>query len=83
MTNGEKFLFLTSSFLLGCILAKNNSKKTVIKHNPTINQYLNRLKEFFDSENIDRIEDEFLNLVDFGINPNAAFDAVTWDGDLN
>jgi len=83
MTNGEKFFLLTSSFLLGCLLAKNTSKKNVYINSPTINQYLNRLKEFFDIDNIDEIEDEFLNLIDFGINPGAAFDAVTLDRGFN
>jgi len=83
MTNGEKFFLVNTFFLLGCLLAKNNIKNVKEKNDPTINQYLNRLKEFFDNENIDQIEDHFLTLVDFGINPNAAFDSLTWNGELS
>lgn len=83
MKNGDKFFFMTTFFLIGCLLAKNNVKKDKQRENPTLSQYLNRLKEFFDQEKIDEVEDQFLNLVDFGINPNAAFDSIIWNGDLN
>jgi len=44
--------------------------------NPTINQYLNRLREFFEVDILDQAEDEFLTLVDFGLSPNSAFEST-------
>lgn len=78
MKNGEKIVFLTFMFLLGSKLGKANSKKKLIQKNndPSIAQYLNRLVEFYPNYQLDYIEDEFLTLVDFGLSPSDAFNAV-------
>jgi len=78
MKNGEKIVFLTFMFLLGSKLGKANSKKKLMQKNsdPSITQYLNRLVEFYPNYQLDYIEDEFLTLVDFGLSPSDAFNAV-------
>lgn len=85
MKNGDKFIFTLSLVAIGYAIGQHKSKKMLEHHkkNPTIAQYLNRLKEFYDESNIDKIEDEFLSLVDFGIEPMYAFEAVTFNGELN
>ena len=78
MKNGEKIVFLTFMFLLGSKLGKANSKKKLMQKNsdPSIAQYLNRLVEFYPNYQLDYMEDEFLTLVDFGLSPSDAFNAV-------
>jgi hypothetical protein len=68
------------------VIARNISIKSVKKmthKDPTIGQYLNRLVEFFDSEKIDQAQDEFLNMIDFGVMPQDAFGILTFSGELN
>lgn len=79
MKNGEKALFIFIMFTVGSLIGKSNSKKKIIEKSkePNIGQYLNRLIEFYDSNSIDIIEDEFLNMVDFGMSPQSAFSAMT------
>lgn len=48
------------------------------KANPSIHQYLNRLVEFFDAYSIDKAQDEFLTMVDFGLYPHEAFEIITY-----
>ena len=85
MTNGEKVLFVSTFFLLGCLLSKSKNDQTRRNNiiDPTINQYINRLKEFFNEDILDKVEEEFLSLVELGLNPNSAFDAVTEFGEIN
>ena len=40
-------------------------------------------KEFFNEDLLDKVEEEFLSLVELGLNPNSAFDAVTEFGEIN
>jgi len=65
----------TTYIVLNCANKKNNNKNI---NSPTIAQYLNRLIEFFDSDSIDLAEDNFLNLVDFGISLNGAFESTVF-----
>lgn len=78
MKNGNKLTFLLFMFLLGSNIGRASSKKHLNKKekDPSINQYLNRLIEFYPDYQLDYIEDEFLTLVDFGISPKEAFNAV-------
>lgn len=58
---------------------KSSMKKLeATKANPSIHQYLNRLVEFFDMTNIDKAQDEFLTMVDFGLYPHEAFEIITY-----
>jgi len=79
MKNGEKTLFIFMMFALGSLIGKSQSKKKIVEKSkePNVAQYLNRLIEFYDSNTLDIVEDEFLNLVDFGMSPKNAFGAVT------
>jgi hypothetical protein len=85
MTNGEKILFVSTFFLLGCLLSKNENNQTKRKNivDPTISQYINRLKEFFNEDILDKVQEEFLSLVELGLSPSSAFDAVTEFGEIN
>ena len=73
-----KNTFIITSFFVGMLISRNKSKNALNKkkYDPTLNQYMNRLREFFDMENLDKMEDEFLCLIDFGLNPNDAFETV-------
>jgi len=79
MKNGEKAAFLLAMFAIGSVVGRLNSQKKLVQKNnqPNIGQYLNRLTEFYGSNAIEYAEDEFLNLVDFGMSPQSAFTAVT------
>ncbi len=85
MKNGDKLAFVFSMFLLGAFIGKNKSKKKLISAqlDPTIPQYLNRLLEFYDTNLLSQAEDEFLNLVDFGLSPKNAFLSLIQDGELH
>lgn len=78
MKSGEKFLLHATAFTIGVLLSRKLSYKNlnIKNNNPTIVQYLNRLSEFFENNNLDKAEDEFLTLVDFGISPTSAFESV-------
>lgn len=73
---------LAVSIICGIYLAKRISLKSIDnkKYEPSLAQYLNRLKEFYDSEIMDLAEDKFLNFVDFGISPSAAFEILIEEG---
>lgn len=79
MKNGEKAVFILAMFAIGSVIGRLNSQKKIkqIINQPNIGQYLNRLTEFYDSNVIEYVEDEFLNLVDFGMSPQNAFCAIT------
>ena len=85
MTNGEKILFVSTFFLLGCLLSKNENNQTKRKNivDPTIYQYINRLKEFFNEDILDKVQEEFLSLVELGLSPSSAFGTVTEFGEIN
>jgi hypothetical protein len=62
---------------------KNSNKLKAVKKDPSINQYLNRLTEFFTDEDLNNAKKEFLNMIDFGMYPKSAFGVLTFDGELN
>lgn len=68
------------------VVARHISMKKInnmTEKDPSVGQYLNRLIEFFDSENIEKAQDEFLNMIDFGVMPQDAFGILVFSGDLN
>lgn len=83
MKIGKNTLLITSLFV-GVLIAQNKSRHSLNnkEYDPTLTQYLNRLREFFDIENLDKMEDEFLCLIDFGLNANDAFNTVTSLGEF-
>ena len=72
MKNGNKLFLFINLLAAGYTLGQNRSKKMSEEHrkNPTLHQYLNRFKEFF-------------NLIDFGMSPEMAFESITFNGELN
>lgn len=84
--NGNKFKkTLIFATVFSILVAKVISDKKLQKINkdPTVGQYLNRLTEFFEHESLDYMQDEFLNLVQFGVYPKDAFSIVVFNGELN
>ena len=73
---------LVASAICAIYIAKTISSKSIEekKIQPSLAQYLNRLKEFYDTEIIDLAEDKFLNFIDFGISPSAAFEILVEEG---
>ena len=85
MKSGNKLFFFINLLAIGYTLGQNRSKKMSEEHrkNPTLHQYLNRFKEFFNEDRIESIEQEFFNLIDFGMSPEMAFESITFNGELN
>lgn len=89
--SGESFnkgikMSLCAALAVALIVSQKISTKklkTIYSQDPTINQYLNRLVEFFDTQRIDQAEDEFLNMIDFGVLPRDAFSILVFNGELN
>jgi len=81
MKNGSKYIALAASFLVINMYKKLSKNKLIEKENiPRLDQYLNRLTEFYSAEELDLAEDEFLTLVDFGLSPQRAFASLIEDG---
>jgi len=85
MKSGKLKLILTVSFISGWYISKCLSEKSLVKNiaSPSIMQYLNRFKEFYSSDSLGHIEKEFINLVNLGMSPSGAFDAIVFSGELN
>lgn len=79
MKTGDKALIFFTMFFIGAIIGKKCSAKKLEQYSdqPSIFQYLNRLIEFYPISDIQVIEKEFLNLIDFGLSPQSAFSAMT------
>lgn len=73
-----KAALLCSVGIVAIAVGAEISRKKLINLNrgPSIQQYLNRLIEFSDTDSLDMYEDQFLTMVDFGSTLNEAFDAV-------
>lgn len=76
---------LVAGFVVGLLVSRffSSRKLELLKKDPTVNQYLNRLVEFFSDDSLPRAQDEFLTMVDFGVYPKDAFKILTFDGELN
>jgi hypothetical protein len=74
----HKVFFLSSASIISTIIISELSRKKIadLNRTPSIQQYLNRLIEFSDSESLDKFEDQFLTMVDFGSSLSDAFDTV-------
>lgn len=81
MKSGNRYLALFASFLVINLYKKVSKNKLIQEENiPRLDQYLNRLTEFYSSEELDLAEDQFLTLVDFGLSPERAFASLVEDG---
>jgi hypothetical protein len=87
-TNGKSFRTLLKLTCVGIVamtlvISRSRSKKSLDKlsKDPTLVQYLNRLIEFFEPEQLPYAEDDFLTMVDFGVYPHEAFRIVTHVGE--
>lgn len=82
MKIGYKHIFVFGIGIAYIVYRKNNFNSIKQKNNePNIGQYLNRFTEFFDVKYLDIAEDNFLNLIDFGMSPKAAFLAIIDTGE--
>ena len=80
MMNGKAFSLILGFFAVGLAVGlsnKNNFSKNIGPSycTATIDQYLNRLKEFFLND-VDTAKKEFFELLDMGINPSDCFEIV-------
>jgi hypothetical protein len=73
---------IITSLVIGFVSIKFMSNKSIKEKitRPSLAQYLNRLKEFYDHEIMYLVEDKFLTFVDFGISPEAAFEILIEEG---
>lgn len=88
MNGDKKSFFLKASIValgIGILYSRRNSYKKLanLKDDPTVGQYLNRLIEFFSDDSLDRAQEEFLDMIDFGVYPKDAFKILTFNGELN
>lgn len=63
---------------LAILIFQNRSKSMLdrYKEYPSIRQYLNRFPEFFEKGIIEKSENHFLSLIDYGFDPEIAFKLV-------
>lgn len=76
MKNGKPLLLLSISLFIFIFQKKSMNNLDRYKEYPLINQYVNRLKEFFEFDQIKKEETNFLSLIDHGLDPKEAFDAI-------
>lgn len=75
-----------SVLILGAIVYSQTKSLNKLKLNTSdisIQQYLNRLTEFFNENELPNVKREFLGMIEFGMYPKNAFKILTFDGELN
>lgn len=73
-------------FIIGGLMFFQSKSSKKLKNNckdASIQQYINRLTEFFDSDQMHLVRKEFLEMIDYGLYPKNAFKILTFDGELN
>ena len=77
MMNGKSISIIAGLFVIGLALGTNHKKKFVNQHvstnTITIDQYMNRLSEFF-IDDINNAKGNFFELLDMGLNPSDCFE---------
>ena len=75
--NGKSISIIAGLFVIGLALGTNHKKKFVNQHvstnTITIDQYMNRLSEFF-IDDINNAKGNFFELLDMGLNPSDCFE---------
>jgi hypothetical protein len=75
--NGKSISIIAGLFAIGLALGTNHKKKFVNQHvstnTITIDQYMNRLSEFF-IDDINNAKGNFFELLDMGLNPSDCFE---------
>jgi len=75
--NGNILLASSIIGLIGLSVYNYFKFKNQFKDQATMNQYKNRLIEFFDKESIDEVFKEMNYYIGFGLSPENAFDLIT------
>lgn len=75
--NGKILLVSSIAGLIGLSMYNYFKFKNQFKDQATMNQYRNRLIEFFDKESIDGVFKEMNYYIGFGLSPESAFELVT------
>lgn len=77
MMNG-KYKYLLAIPILGITYfqMKSLNKLQMLLKQATIDQCLNRFKEFFDDSTIEIVKKEYYKLIDNGLNPEDAFNIL-------
>lgn len=77
MMNGKNISFIAGLFIIGLALGNSHKKKfvqqTINVNKTTVDQYLNRLSEFF-LDDISYAKNDFFKLLDIGLNPSDCFE---------
>jgi hypothetical protein len=77
MMNGKNISFIAGLFIIGLALGSSHKKKfvqqSVHANKITVDQYLNRLSEFF-LDDISCAKNDFFELLDMGLNPSDCFE---------
>lgn len=75
--NGKNISFIVGLFIVGLALGNSHKNKFVQQNTSmntaTIDQYLNRLSEFF-LDDISCARNDFFELLDMGLNPGDCFE---------
>lgn len=80
--NGNILLASSIIGLVGLSVYNHFKFKNQFKDQATMNQYRNRLIEFFDSSSIDEAFKEMNHYIGFGLSPENAFELITTE-DVN
>jgi predicted negative regulator of RcsB-dependent stress response len=75
--NGNILLASSVIALVGLSVYNHFKFKNQFKNQASMNQYRNRLIEFFDKESIDEVFKEMNYYIGFGLSPENAFELIT------
>lgn len=72
---------LVAGIVIEKLISDKNFKS--LNQKPSINQYLNRLSEFNVDKSLVDIQNQFIELIDFGLSPEGAFKIIQYNGESN
>lgn len=72
---------LVAGIVIEKLISDKNFKS--LNQKPSINQYLNRLSEFNVDKSLVDIQNQFIELIDFGLSPEGAFNIIQYNGESN
>jgi len=77
MTSGKIFFSSIAITFVGLSIYNQYKFKKQFNHHASLNQYRNRLIEFFDQDKIDLAFREMNHYISFGLSPDIAFEILT------
>jgi hypothetical protein len=78
MKSGKVKFVIAAGFLCGVIVSSHNARKAIHRLNrePTLGQYMNRFREFYDKNDLHYVYSDFFTLINDGFSPQRAFDSI-------